>query len=55
MGAAKKRGRAVTTAKKGRVVINLKKNLYFEHGGPVPDPDIRTPPPARAKVRDFFK
>ncbi|GIM10240.1 hypothetical protein Vretimale_13972 [Volvox reticuliferus] len=43
------RARATTTAKKGRVVINLKKNLYFEHGGPVPDPDIRTPPPARAK------
>ncbi|KXZ48718.1 hypothetical protein GPECTOR_25g300 [Gonium pectorale] len=38
-----------TTAKKGRVVINLKKNLYFEHGGPIPDPDVRTPPPARAK------
>ncbi|GIL67023.1 hypothetical protein Vafri_20412 [Volvox africanus] len=43
------RARATTTAKKGRVVINLKKNLYFEHGGPVPDPDVRTPPPARAK------
>eukprot|EP00198_Chlamydomonas_reinhardtii_P000161 XP_001689496.1 predicted protein [Chlamydomonas reinhardtii] len=38
-----------TTAKKKGVVINLKKNLYFEHGGPVPDPDIRTPPPLRAK------
>ncbi|GLI61545.1 hypothetical protein VaNZ11_003936 [Volvox africanus] len=43
------RAGATTTAKKGRVVINLKKNLYFEHGGPVPDPDVRTPPPARAK------
>ncbi|KAG2444481.1 hypothetical protein HXX76_001231 [Chlamydomonas incerta] len=38
-----------TTAKKKGVVINLKKNLYFEHGGPVPEPDIRTPPPLRAK------
>ncbi|KAG2493648.1 hypothetical protein HYH03_008165 [Edaphochlamys debaryana] len=48
-GGAGARTPRATTGKKPRVVINLKNNLYFEHGGPVPDPDIRTPPPARAK------
>eukprot|EP00798_Chlamydomonas_sp_ICE-L_P021514 gene21514-28497_t len=39
---------APTTGKK-KVKISLKNNLYFAFGGPVPDPDLRTPPPARSK------
>jgi hypothetical protein len=40
---------AASTAKKS-VRINLKKNLYFAFGGPVPDPLVRTPPASRSQV-----
>ena len=33
------------------VRFRLKKNLYFEHGGPLPLPELRTPPSAQPKVR----
>lgn len=42
-------GAPATSARKA-VRINLRNNLYFEHGGPVPDPMVRTPPTARSKV-----
>lgn len=41
-------GENASSKKKG-VRINLQHNLYFEAGGPVPAPDIRTPPTARSK------
>lgn len=49
-GPAGGRTAGATTAKKKKVVIDIKRNLYFEHGGPVPDPEIRTPPASRSKV-----
>lgn len=39
---------APSTARKS-VTFSIKRNLYFAAGGPVPEPDIRTPPPARPK------
>ena len=32
-----------------QVKFALKKNLYFAKGGPVPPPDVRTPPTAKPK------
>uniref|UniRef100_A0A7S3R445 Uncharacterized protein n=1 Tax=Dunaliella tertiolecta TaxID=3047 RepID=A0A7S3R445_DUNTE len=46
--AAAAAGGPATSARKA-VRINLRNNLYFEHGGPIPDPMIRTPPTARSK------
>lgn len=40
---------SVKDSKKG-VTINLKKNLYFEFGGPKAALDVRTPPTSRSKV-----
>ncbi|KAF6261228.1 hypothetical protein COO60DRAFT_1636973 [Scenedesmus sp. NREL 46B-D3] len=37
-----------STAKKG-VVIDLKKNIYFAHGAPVPPADMRSPPNTKPK------
>lgn len=39
---------SASAAKRG-VKIDLKKNLYFEHGAPPPAADIRTPPKAKPK------
>lgn len=39
---------AAAASEKKSVRINLKKNLYFAFGGPLPDPDVRTP--SRSKV-----
>uniref|UniRef100_A0A383VAX4 Uncharacterized protein n=1 Tax=Tetradesmus obliquus TaxID=3088 RepID=A0A383VAX4_TETOB len=38
----------LSTAKKG-VVIDLKKNIYFAHGAPVPPADLRSPPATKPK------
>lgn len=38
-----------SNAGKRGVVINLKKNVYFAHGAPVPPEEIRTPPTAKPK------
>mmetsp|Transcript_32823 Transcript_32823/g.93150 ORF Transcript_32823/g.93150 Transcript_32823/m.93150 type:complete len:577 (+) Transcript_32823:92-1822(+) len=40
---------SLTTAGKKSVRFAMKQNLYFPFGGPLPDPDVRTPPPARPK------
>ena len=37
------------TPQKKSVRFSMKNNLYFKHGGPVSDVDVRTPPPARPK------
>lgn len=36
-----------------QVSFQLKKNLYFQKGGEVPSPDLRTPDSCKPKV-DFF-
>ncbi|GAX73957.1 hypothetical protein CEUSTIGMA_g1407.t1 [Chlamydomonas eustigma] len=38
------------TSTKKRVQINLKKNLYFAFGGPVPPPEVRTPSRAKGGI-----
>ncbi|KAF5830018.1 hypothetical protein DUNSADRAFT_15162 [Dunaliella salina] len=38
-----------TTSARKAVRINLRNNLVFKHGDPIPDPMIRTPPTARSK------